>query len=129
LKKSHHIVALLELPNMAKENHLNDLFLVLGDHSLEQSLDQKFLKGILGVLGCKRAWVCYRGYWKGNNKANTFPLIILYVLGHEPAPKCYFVLGPPNGSPKIPKIGTLVTLGAHKFVCKLLIEVRYESKL
>jgi hypothetical protein len=34
-------------------------------------------------------------------------------------PKCHFVLGLPNGSPEIPKIETLVILGAHNFVWKI----------
>jgi len=32
------------------------------------------------------------------------------------APKCHFVPELPNGSPEIPKVGTLTTLGAHNFV-------------
>jgi hypothetical protein len=33
-----------------------------------------------------------------------------------------------NGSPNIPKIGTHATLGAHNFVCRPPIEVRFERK-
>ncbi len=32
-------------------------------------------------------------------------------------------------SPKIPEIGTLMTLEAHKVLCKPLIEVRFNTKL
>jgi hypothetical protein len=46
-----------------------------------------------------------------------------------PAPKCHFVSGLPSGSPKIPKIGTLVILEAHNFACRPRIEVMYEAKL
>jgi len=45
------------------------------------------------------------------------------------APKCHFVSRLPNGSPKIPKVGTLATLGAHNFVCRPPIEMRSKSKL
>jgi len=44
------------------------------------------------------------------------------------APKCHFVPGHPSGNPRIPKIGTPTTLGAHKFVYRPPIEVRYEEK-
>jgi len=42
-----------------------------------------------------------------------------------PTPKCYFVPGLQSGSPEIPKIGILVPLEAHNFVCKRPIEVRF----
>jgi hypothetical protein len=32
-----------------------------------------------------------------------------------PAPKWHFVLGLPNASPKIPKVGTLATVGLSRF--------------
>jgi hypothetical protein len=41
------------------------------------------------------------------------PLIVYYVLGHEPTPKCHFVPGLPNGSLKIAKSGTPMTLCAN----------------
>jgi hypothetical protein len=47
----------------------------------------------------------------------------------RPTPKGHFVLGLPNGSPEIPKIGTLATLRAHNFVCKPSIEMRFATKL
>ncbi len=40
------------------------------------------------------------------------------------AHKCHFVLGLPSGSPEIPKVGILVTLRAHNFAWKPLIEMR-----
>ncbi len=46
-----------------------------------------------------------------------------------PAPKCHFVLGLPSGSPKIPKVGTHVTLGAYNFACRPSIEMRSKEKL
>jgi len=45
------------------------------------------------------------------------------------APKCHFVPRLPSESPEIPTVGTLATLEAHNFVCKLLIEMRFEAKL
>ncbi len=48
------------------------------------------------------------------------------------APKCHFVPELPNGSPKIPKIpkiGTPMTLEAHNFVLRPPIEVRSKAKL
>ncbi len=50
---------------------------------------------------------------------------------HDPnlAPKHHFVLGLPTKSPEIPKIGTLATLGAHNFVCRPPIEMRFQAKL
>jgi hypothetical protein len=41
----------------------------------------------------------------------------------ELAFKCHFVMGFPSGSPEIPKVETLATLGAHNFVHIPLIEV------
>ncbi len=41
-------------------------------------------------------------------------------------PNGFFVLGLPSGNPEIAKINTLVTLGAHNFACKPLIEMRFE---
>ncbi len=35
----------------------------------------------------------------------------------------------PSGSPEIPKVRTLATLGAHNFVRKPPIEMRSEAKL
>ncbi len=46
-----------------------------------------------------------------------------------PASKCHFVLGLLNGNPEIPKVGTPLTLGAHNFVCKPLIEMRSKENL
>ncbi len=57
------------------------------------------------------------------------PLQYILCMATRPTPKCHFVLGLPSGSPKIPKVGTLTTLGAHNFVCKPLTEVKSEVKL
>jgi hypothetical protein len=62
-------------------------------------------------------------------EATIFPLIIYYVPSHGTSTQCHFVLGLPNGSPEIPKIRTLATLGAHNFACRPPIEMRYEAKL
>jgi hypothetical protein len=35
----------------------------------------------------------------------------------------------PKWGPEIPKIGTPTTLGAHNFVCRPSIEMRFKSKL
>jgi hypothetical protein len=43
--------------------------------------------------------------------------------------KSHFLLGLPNGSPEIPKIGIPMTLGDHNFVCSPPIKVRLETKL
>jgi hypothetical protein len=58
-------------------------------------------------------------------EATTFPLILYYVLGHETSTRMSFLCG----SPEIPKVETLTTLGAHNFVCRPLIEVRSQKKL
>jgi len=46
-----------------------------------------------------------------------------------PASKWHFVSGLPNGSPETPKVGTHATLGAHNFVYKPSIEIRFKEKL
>ncbi len=45
------------------------------------------------------------------------------------APKSQFVPRLSSGSPKIPMVGTLVILGAHNFVCRILIRMRFKAKL
>jgi hypothetical protein len=60
-------------------------------------------------------------------EATTFPLIVYYVPGHKSAPKCHFVPGLP--SEEIPRVVFLAILGAHNFVCKPLIEMRFKAKL
>jgi hypothetical protein len=57
------------------------------------------------------------------------PLYYFLCLAPGPAPKCHFVPRLPSGSPEILEIGTPMTLGAHKFVLKPLIEVRFKTKL
>jgi hypothetical protein len=46
-----------------------------------------------------------------------------------PAPKWHFVSKLPSGSLKIPTTGTPTTLGAHNFVCKTAIEMRFKGKV
>jgi hypothetical protein len=60
----------------------------------------------------------------GLGEATTFPLIVYFVFGHEASTQMSFCW-----SLEIPKIRTSVILGAHNFVCKLSIEVRFEAKL
>jgi hypothetical protein len=43
--------------------------------------------------------------------------------------KWFFVLGFPSGNPEIPTTRISATLGAHNFVCKPLITMRYETNL
>jgi hypothetical protein len=62
-------------------------------------------------------------------EAITFPLIIYFVVNHGTNIQMAFFLGLPNGSLKIPKVGTSTTLGAHNFVCRPLIEMRFKTKL
>jgi hypothetical protein len=46
-----------------------------------------------------------------------------------PTSKWHFVLGFPSGSLEIPKVGIPATLGAHNFVCRPPIEIKFETKL
>jgi hypothetical protein len=43
--------------------------------------------------------------------------------------KCHFSRDSQVKSPEIPKIGTFITLEAHNFLCKPLIETRSQEKL
>jgi hypothetical protein len=51
-------------------------------------------------------------------EATIFPLIVYFVPDHGTNTKVSFCL-------EIPKVGTPVTLGAHNFVCRPPIEVRF----
>jgi hypothetical protein len=69
-------------------------------------------------------------------EATTFPLIILFASLHGSHIQMAFCPGTPkweswlpNGSPEIPIVRTLVTLGVHNFACKPLIVLRFEAKL
>ncbi len=62
-------------------------------------------------------------------EANTFPLIVFSLLGHEASTQMSFCLGIPKWDLQIPKIGTPVTLESHNFVCKSLIEVNSKAML
>ncbi len=44
-------------------------------------------------------------------EATTFPLIVYSMFGHKTSTQMSFVPRLPSGSPEIPKVGTLVTLG------------------
>jgi len=57
------------------------------------------------------------------------PLYYTFYMAMGPTPKRHFVLGLPSGSLEIPIVGTLVTLGAHNFVCRPLIEMMSKEKL
>ncbi len=64
------------------------------------------------------AWMIHRQTWThkthhGPNlqEATTFPLIIYYVPGHKTSIQMSFC----HGSPKIPIVGTLATLGFSTF--------------
>jgi hypothetical protein len=59
----------------------------------------------------------------------TFPLKVFPMLGHGSTPNCHFVLGLPSWNLEIPKVATFGTLGAHNFLCKPPIEMRFEAKL
>jgi hypothetical protein len=67
----------------------------------------------------------------GSNLGETtiFPLIVYSMTSHETNIQMTFLPGLPSGSPEIPKLGTLVTLGAHNFVCRPPIEMRFEKRL
>jgi len=50
-------------------------------------------------------------------------------MATRPTPKCHFLLGLSSGSLEIPKIGTLAILDTHNFVCRPMIEMKFEAKL
>jgi hypothetical protein len=54
---------------------------------------------------------------------------ILCAWSQDLHPNVILSRDPQVGSPEIPKIGTLVTLKAHNFLCRPPIEVRFEAKL
>ncbi len=62
-------------------------------------------------------------------KPSPSPLQYILCLTTKLAPKCHFVSGLPSGSLEIPKVGILATLGAHNFVCRPSMEMRFETKL
>ncbi len=66
-------------------------------------------------------WTC--------RKPPPSPLQYIMCLTTRPTPKCHFLSRLPSGSPEIPKIGTPMTLGAHNFVFRPLIEIRFEVRL
>jgi hypothetical protein len=56
------------------------------------------------------------------------PLYYTLYVATRPTPKCHFVSELPSESLEILKFGIPTTLEAHNFICKPLIEVRYEAK-
>jgi hypothetical protein len=74
-------------------------------------------------------------------EATTFPFIIFFVFGHGACNQMSFCRGTPTFKILeigilileigilILEIGTLTTLEAHSFLCKTLIDVRFEAKL
>ncbi len=62
-------------------------------------------------------------------KSPPSPLQYTLCLATGLTPKCHFVPGLPSGNPKIPKVGTPATLGAHDFVCKPSIEMKSKAQL
>jgi hypothetical protein len=57
------------------------------------------------------------------------PLQYTLCLVTRPTPKCHFVLELPLGSPEIFKVGTFATLGAHNFMYRPSIEMRFKENL
>jgi hypothetical protein len=57
--------------------------------------------------------------------ANTFPLIIFSMPGHEAYNQMSFC----PESLEIPKIGVIANLEAHNFLCKPSIKLRFQKKL
>jgi hypothetical protein len=68
-------------------------------------------------------------YSRDLGEATTFPFIVFFVLGHRASTQMSFCPRTSSGSPEILKIGTPMTLAAHNFVCKPLIDVRSKTKL
>jgi hypothetical protein len=62
-------------------------------------------------------------------EATTFPFIVYFMPGHGTNTQISFYLETPKWSPEIPKVGTPATLGAHNFVRRPSIEVRFKTKL
>jgi hypothetical protein len=62
-------------------------------------------------------------------KAITFPLIVYSVPLHEAHIQMAFCLGIPKWVSEIFKVGIPTTLGPHNFMCRPLIEMRFEAKL
>jgi hypothetical protein len=60
---------------------------------------------------------------------HLLPHSIIFCLATRRAPKCHFVSRLPSWSPKFSQLGTPTTLGAHNFVCRPPIEVKFKAKL
>jgi hypothetical protein len=84
----------------------------------------------------KQTWTHKPHHGSNLGEATTFPLILFFMLGHRACTQMSFCPETPKlGFPKFPEIpkileiGTLTTLEAHSFLCKPLIEMRFEKKL
>jgi hypothetical protein len=79
----------------------------------------------------EQTWTQKTHHGPNLGETTTFPLIVYYVPFHKfkPTSKWHFVLGLPNESPEIPKVGTPTTLGPHNFVWKPHIEMRSRENL
>jgi hypothetical protein len=63
-------------------------------------------------------------------EATTFPLIVYFVPLHKAhIQMALFSQDSQMGVSKFPKVGTLVTLGPHNFVCRPPIEIKSKAKL
>jgi len=62
-------------------------------------------------------------------KATTFPLIVFSMISHGDAPECHFSRDSQVRSLEILEINIPVTLGAHNFLCKPPIKLKFETKL
>jgi hypothetical protein len=87
------------------------------------------LSGFGAHTSHRKTWIHKTQHSPGLRQTTTFPLIVYSMPSHGTTPKWHFVPGLPSGRPKIPKIGTPTTFGAHTFVCKPLIEMRSKAKL
>jgi hypothetical protein len=74
-------------------------------------------------------WIYKIHHGSDLGEATTFPLIVYSVTGHRTNIQMTFSPGLPSGSPEIPKVGILVTLGAHNFICKPPIKKSFKTKL
>jgi hypothetical protein len=65
-----------------------------------------------------------------SGEATTFPFIVFFVISYKVCIQMSFCSRTPNlGLPKFPKLELLQILKVHNFLCRPLIEVRFEAKL
>ncbi len=78
----------------------------------------------------RQIWIHKTHHGPDLGEATTFPHIVYSLALHEAHIQMTFLHGTPKWeSLKIPKVGTLTTLGAHNFVCRPLIEMKSKAKL